>query len=102
MLWALLMLYALVSIFTMGAFAVMAWVRLAEQKADASKVPSAYFRPAGAIAPLGTEISLLFPQYGQVTLAFLAAISFKNAVKVWPQFLHTTSTVGSPIIFRPV
>jgi putative membrane protein len=31
---------ALVSIFTMGAFAVMAWVRLAEQKADASNVSS--------------------------------------------------------------
>jgi putative membrane protein len=32
---------ALVSIFTMGAFAVLVWVRLAEQKADASKAPSA-------------------------------------------------------------
>ena len=42
------------------------------------------------------------PQQGQVTSAFLAAISFKNAVKVCPQFLHKTSTVGSLIVSCPV
>jgi hypothetical protein len=31
----------------------------------------------------------------------LSAISFKNAVKVWPQFLHKTSIVGSLIVFGP-
>ena len=39
-------------------------------------------------------------QCGQTTPAFLSAISFRNAVKVWPQCWHKTSTVGSPIVFR--
>ncbi|HXR16744.1 MAG TPA: hypothetical protein VN777_11150 [Terriglobales bacterium] len=45
---------------------------------------------------------LLLLQQGQVTSAFLSAISFKNAVNVWPQFLHNTSIVGSSIVSYPV
>ena len=43
--------------------------------------------------------STLSAQDGQVTSAFLSAISVKNAVKVWPQCLHKTSIVGSVIVF---
>jgi hypothetical protein len=35
------------------------------------------------------------PHFGQTTLAFLSAISFRKAEKTWPQPLHTRFTLSS-------
>ena len=51
------------------------------------------------MASFGPQFSPFLRHRGQTTSAFLSAISCKNAVKVWPQFLHRTSIVGSLIVF---
>jgi hypothetical protein len=58
-----------------------------------------WFRDAGALFCRG--FPALLPQHGQVASAFFAAISFRNAVNVCPQFLHNTSIVGSAMGLHP-